>query len=55
MLYRAVRSYSIRNLFINGEIIQSREISYKTYKKSNNIYVIRKNNAKRKKLRKFYS
>lgn len=52
MLYRAVRSYSIRNLLINGDIISSREIRYKKYKDSNNIYVIRKNNAK-KKLRRF--
>ena len=49
MLFRAVRSYSIKNLFINRDIVYSKERKYKAYKKpNNNIYLIRKNNAKQK-------
>ena len=53
MIFHAIRCYSIKNLFVNGDIVHSRELKkYRTYKESNNIYIIRKNNAKRKKLRK---
>lgn len=53
MLFRARRSYRIRNLFINRDIICSSEKRYGVHKKpSNNIYLIRKNN-KIKKLKLF--
>lgn len=55
MIFHAVRSYNFKNLFINRDIVCSRETRYRVHKKSSstNIYLIRKNNAKRKKLRKF--